>query len=175
MPARSPSRPGRCRRSSCSGPSRAPSSTAVLQALSRQVELKLKDFGVDVQVVEVQPGPVVTRFELQPAPGIKVSRISGLAKDLARALSISSVRIVEVIPGKPVVGLEIPNEDREVVRLRKVEGMSRIEAAEAMGVGLDTIDRQLRLGIRAMADAMLGGSGRIRREERQRNRRTNSQ
>ncbi|MEX0615334.1 MAG: DNA translocase FtsK, partial [Methylophaga sp.] len=85
-------------------------SEEVLQALSRQVELKLKDFGVEVQVVEVQPGPVVTRFELQPAAGIKVSRISGLAKDLARALSVSSVRIVEVNPGKPVVGLEIPNE-----------------------------------------------------------------
>ena len=65
----------------------------VLQALSRQVELKLKDFGVEVEVVEVQPGPVVTRFELQPAPGIKVSRISGLAKDLARAMSLSLIHI----------------------------------------------------------------------------------
>ncbi|MBE9532850.1 MAG: DNA translocase FtsK 4TM domain-containing protein, partial [Proteobacteria bacterium] len=97
-------------------------SEEVLQALSRQVELKLKDFGVTVQVVEVQPGPVVTRFELQPAAGIKVSRISGLAKDLARALSVSSVRVVEVIPGKPVVGLEIPNEQRDMVRLREILG-----------------------------------------------------
>jgi len=78
-------------------------SVEVLQALSRQVELKLKDFGVEVQVTEVQPGPVVTRFELQPAAGVKASRITGLAKDLARSLSVSSVRIVEVIPGKPVV------------------------------------------------------------------------
>lgn len=92
----------------------------VLQGLSRQVEEKLRDFGVEVQVVAAHPGPVITRFELQPAPGVKVSRISGLAKDLARALSVISVRVVEVIPGKPVVGLEIPNENREIVRLSEV-------------------------------------------------------
>src|SRR5690554_6367803 len=80
-------------------------SEEVLQALSRQVELKLKDFGVEVRVVELRPDPVVTRVELQPAPGLKVSRISGLAKDLALALSVSCVRVYEVIPGKPMVGL----------------------------------------------------------------------
>ena len=80
----------------------------------------LDDFGVEVQVVEVHPGPVITRFEVQPAPGVKVSRISGLAKDLARTLSVTSVRVVEIIPGKTVIGLEIPNEERETVLLHSV-------------------------------------------------------
>src|SRR4030095_8466589 len=95
-------------------------SSEALEAMSRLVELKLKDFGVDVEVVAVQPGPVVTRFEMRPAPGVKVSQISGLAKDLARALSAISVRVVEVIPGKSVVGLEIPNETRELVTLGEI-------------------------------------------------------
>jgi S-DNA-T family DNA segregation ATPase FtsK/SpoIIIE len=95
-------------------------SEAALEAMSRTVELKLKDFGVDVQVAAVNPGPVVTRFELQPAPGVKVSQISNLAKDLARGLSAISVRVVEVIPGKSVVGLEIPNEARELVTLGEI-------------------------------------------------------
>jgi len=95
-------------------------SQAKLQDLSRLVEAKLADFGIEAQVTAVQPGPVITRFELHPAPGVKVSRISSLAKDLARALSVISVRIVEVIPGKPVVGLEIPNEQREIVSLSEI-------------------------------------------------------
>jgi DNA segregation ATPase FtsK/SpoIIIE, S-DNA-T family len=95
-------------------------SPEALEAMSRLVEIKLKDFGVDVEVVAVQPGPVVTRFELKPAPGVKVSQISGLSKDLARALSAISVRVVEVIPGKAVVGLEIPNERRELVTLGEI-------------------------------------------------------
>jgi S-DNA-T family DNA segregation ATPase FtsK/SpoIIIE len=95
-------------------------SPEALDAISRLVEIKLKDFGIDVEVVAVQPGPVVTRFELKPAPGVKVSQISALAKDLARALSAISVRVVEVIPGKAVVGLEIPNETRELVTLGEI-------------------------------------------------------
>jgi S-DNA-T family DNA segregation ATPase FtsK/SpoIIIE len=91
-----------------------------LEAMSRLVELKLKDFGVEVEVVAVQPGPVVTRYEMRPAPGVKVSQISGLAKDLARSLSAISVRVVEVIPGKSVMGLEIPNEKREIVTLGEI-------------------------------------------------------
>ena len=91
-----------------------------LEGLSRLVEIKLADFGVTVKVVAVHPGPVITRFELQPAPGVKVSQISGLAKDLARALSAVSVRVVEVIPGKSVVGLEIPNPQRELVCLSEI-------------------------------------------------------
>ncbi|WP_367026786.1 DNA translocase FtsK 4TM domain-containing protein [Methylococcus sp. ANG] len=95
-------------------------SPSVLQQMSELVETILADFGVDVEVVSVHPGPVITRFELQPAAGVKVSRISGLAKDLARALSVTSVRVVEVIPGKSVVGLEIPNREREIVLLHSV-------------------------------------------------------
>jgi DNA segregation ATPase FtsK/SpoIIIE, S-DNA-T family len=95
-------------------------SDEALEAMSRLVELKLRDFGVEAEVVAVQPGPVVTRFELRPAPGVKVSQISNLAKDLARALSAISVRVVEIIPGKSVVGLEIPNEKREIVTLGEI-------------------------------------------------------
>jgi len=91
-----------------------------LEAMSRMLEMKLKDFGIEVEVVSVQPGPVVTRFEIQPAPGVKASRITNLAKDLARSLAVISVRVVEVIPGKSVVGIEIPNEHREIVRLSEV-------------------------------------------------------
>ena len=91
-----------------------------LAALSRQLELKLADFGVEARVVSVLPGPVVTRFEIQPAAGVKVQKISSLAKDLARSMAVISVRIVEVIPGKSVVGIEIPNEQREMVRLKEV-------------------------------------------------------
>jgi DNA segregation ATPase FtsK/SpoIIIE, S-DNA-T family len=95
-------------------------SEETLEGLSRQVETILADFGVTVRVVAVHPGPVVTLFELQLAPGIKVSKITGLAKDIARALSTVSVRVVEVIPGKSVIGLEIPNEQREIVFLSEI-------------------------------------------------------
>lgn len=95
-------------------------SDAALEEMSQLVETILADFGVEVQVTEVHPGPVITRFEIQPAAGVKVSRISGLAKDLARALSVTSVRVVEIIPGKSVIGLEIPNEERETVLLYSV-------------------------------------------------------
>ena len=101
-------------------PQKAGYSSDSLQAMSRLVELKLKDFGIDVEVKSVSPGPVITRFELDPAPGVKVSQISSLAKDLARSLSVVSVRVVEVIPGKSFVGLEIPNENRQIVTLGEI-------------------------------------------------------
>ena len=91
-----------------------------LEAMSRLVEIKLMDFGIEVEVKSVSPGPVITRFELDPAPGVKVSQISNLAKDLARSLSVVSVRVVEVIPGKSFVGLEIPNENRQLVTLGEI-------------------------------------------------------
>jgi S-DNA-T family DNA segregation ATPase FtsK/SpoIIIE len=91
-----------------------------LEAMSRLVELKLRDFGIEVEVKSVSPGPVITRFELDPAPGVKVSQIANLSKDLARSLSVVSVRIVEVIPGKSYVGLEIPNENRQLVTLGEI-------------------------------------------------------
>jgi S-DNA-T family DNA segregation ATPase FtsK/SpoIIIE len=89
-----------------------------LERMSRKVEDVLQDFNVMVEVVDVLPGPVITRFELNLAPGIKVSRVTGLAKDIARGLSVTSVRVVEVIHGKSVIGLEIPNQEREMVSLR---------------------------------------------------------
>jgi S-DNA-T family DNA segregation ATPase FtsK/SpoIIIE len=95
-------------------------STAALEAMSHQLELKLKDFGIEVHVESVHPGPVITRFEILPAPGVKVSQISSLAKDLARSLSVIGVRVVEIIPGKSVMGLEIPNENRELVVLSEI-------------------------------------------------------
>ena len=93
-----------------------------LEAMSRLLEKKLADFNVEVEVVAVHPGPVITRFEIEPAPGIKASQIQGLSRDLARALSTVSVRVVDNIPGKTVIGLEVPNETRETVRL--IEGLS---------------------------------------------------
>jgi S-DNA-T family DNA segregation ATPase FtsK/SpoIIIE len=95
-------------------------SEEALRSLSQRLEHKLDDFGITAEVKAVFPGPVITRFEIDPAPGIKVSRISNLAKDLARSLSVISVRVVEVIPGKSFVGIEIPNEDREMVYLSQV-------------------------------------------------------
>ncbi len=102
------------------GPREQSYSDEALEAMSRLVEIKLRDFGIEVEVVAVLPGPVITRFELRPAPGVKVSQISNLAKDLARALSAISVRVVEIIPGKSVIGLEIPNEKREIVTLGEI-------------------------------------------------------
>lgn len=90
------------------------------EELSQLVEQRLSDFGVEAKVVAVLPGPVITRFELDLAPGVKVSKITGLAKDIARSLSAVSVRVVEVIPGKSVIGLEMPNENRELVTLRDI-------------------------------------------------------
>lgn len=91
-----------------------------LAAVGHLLEIKLKEFGVEVSVDSIHPGPVITRYEIQPAAGVKVSRISNLAKDLARSLAVTSVRVVEVIPGKTTVGIEIPNEDRQIVRFSEV-------------------------------------------------------
>lgn len=111
-----------------------------LEAMSRLLEIKLKEFGVEVTVVDVHPGPVITRFEIELAPGIKVSRISNLAKDLARSLAVLSVRVVEVIPGKTTVGIEIPNEDRQIVRLSEVitsEAYDQQKSAVTLALGQD--------------------------------------
>ncbi|WP_188151387.1 DNA translocase FtsK [Teredinibacter waterburyi] len=102
-----------------------------LEGMSRLLELKLKDFGVVAEVVGVLPGPVVTRFEIQPAAGVKVSKITNLAKDLARSLAVISVRVVEVIQGKSVVGVEIPNEYREMVRLSEVVNSDLYERSKS--------------------------------------------
>ena len=102
------------------GPQETGYSQEKLEEMSRLLEQKLSDFGVKIEVVAVNPGPVITRFEIQPAPGVKASKITNLASDLARSLAMISVRVVEVIPGKSVMGLEVANENRAMVFLGDV-------------------------------------------------------
>ena len=108
-----------------------PISQEELDAIARLLEAKLADFSVQAQVVGVYPGPVVTRFELDLAPGVKVSKISGLSKDIARAMSALSVRVVEVIPGKSYIGLELPNKHRETVFLSEVISSDAFDKAKS--------------------------------------------
>ena len=102
-----------------------------LAAVGHLLEIKLKEFGVEVTVDSIHPGPVITRYEIQPAAGVKVSRIANLAKDLARSLAVTSVRVVEVIPGKTTVGIEIPNEDRQIVRFSEVLSTPEFDDAKS--------------------------------------------
>jgi S-DNA-T family DNA segregation ATPase FtsK/SpoIIIE len=97
-------------------------SAETLEFTSRLIEKKLKDFGVEVRVLAAYPGPVITRYEIEPAIGVKGSQIVNLVKDLARALSVVSIRVVETIPGKSCMGLELPNPHRQVVRLSEILG-----------------------------------------------------
>ncbi len=136
-------------------------SAEALDAISRLVEIKLKDFGIDVEVVAVQPGPVITRFELKPAPGVKVSQISALAKDLARALSAISVRVVEVIPGKSVVGLEIPNESRELVTLGEIlrsRAYDELASPLALALGKDIGGAPVVVDLARMPHLLIAGT-----------------
>ena len=136
-------------------------SDEALEAMSRLVELKLADFGIDVEVVSVQPGPVVTRFELKPAPGVKVSQISNLAKDLARSLSTVSVRVVEVIPGKPYVGLEIPNEVRELVTLGEIiksRVYERLKSPLTLALGKDIGGQPMVADLAKMPHLLIAGT-----------------
>lgn len=142
-------------------PSGRQMSDAALEAMSRQVEMKLRDFGVEVEVESVHPGPVITRFELRPAPGIKVSQITNLSKDLARALSVISVRVVEVIPGKSTVGLEIPNEHRETVRLSEIlKSREYDEAASplALALGKEIDGRPVVVDLARMPHLLVAGT-----------------
>lgn len=132
-----------------------------LEAMSRLLELKLKDFGIVVEVTEVLPGPVVTRFEIQPAPGIKVSRITNLAKDLARSLAVISVRVVEVIEGKSVVGIEIPNQEREIVRLSEVVSSAAYDKARSpltMALGHDISGQPMVADLAKMPHLLVAGT-----------------
>ncbi|MEI6542267.1 MAG: DNA translocase FtsK 4TM domain-containing protein [Methylococcales bacterium] len=136
-------------------------SQADLEEMSRLVEDILADFNVSVVVVDFHPGPVITRFELQPAAGVKVSRICGLSKDLARALSVTSVRIVEIIPGKSVVGLEIPNREREMVTLRELLVSAPFENAKSLltlAMGKDIAGVPLVADLGKMPHALVAGT-----------------
>lgn len=132
-----------------------------LERLSRNVELRLQDFGIEVQVVAVHPGPVVTRFEMELAAGVKVSRITTLAKDLARSLSAVSVRIVEVIPGKSVVGLELPNKQREIVHLSEVLASQQYEQARSplsLALGKDIAGHPVVVDLAKMPHLLVAGT-----------------
>jgi DNA segregation ATPase FtsK/SpoIIIE, S-DNA-T family len=136
-------------------------SAEALEALSRLVEMKLKDFGIEAEVVAVQPGPVVTRFELRPAPGVKASQITSLAKDLARALSVLSVRVVEVIPGKNVMGLEIANEKREVVTLGEIvrsKAYDEVHSPLALALGKDIGGQPMVADLTRMPHLLIAGT-----------------
>lgn len=138
-------------------------STEALEGLSRLLEIKLKEFNVDAEVVAVQPGPVITRFEIQPAPGVKVARISNIAKDLARSLAMPSVRVVEVIPGKSVVGIEVPRdkEDREMVRLSEILSSQVYEGKESpltMALGKDIAGKPIVADLARMPHLLVAGT-----------------
>lgn len=136
-------------------------STEQLEDMSCNVEMRLRDFGIDAQVVAVHPGPVVTRFELQLAAGTKVSRITSLAKDLARSLSVVSVRVVEVIPGKSVIGLELPNENRSVVRLREILSSQQYENARSpltIALGKDISGHPVIVDLAKMPHLLVAGT-----------------
>lgn len=136
-------------------------SQETLEAMSRLVELKLRDFGIEVEVVAVLPGPVITRFEMMPAPGVKASRITSLSKDLARSLSTVSVRVVEVIPGKAVIGLEIPNERREVVSLSEVLKAREYENSESpltLALGKDIAGKPIVVDLAKMPHLLVAGT-----------------
>ena len=136
-------------------------STEALQALSGQVERKLADFGVSAEVTAVHPGPVVTLFELQLAPGTKASKVTNLSKDLARALSVVSVRVVEVIPGKTVIGLEIPNEYREMVHLSETlrsEPYDRSRSPLTLALGKDIVGEPVVADLAKMPHALIAGT-----------------
>ena len=132
-----------------------------LSAMSKLLELKLKDFGIDIGVIAVNPGPVITRFEVQPAPGVKVSRISNLVKDLARSLAVISVRVVEVIPGKTVIGIEIPNEKREIIQLSQVLSSTEFDragSALSMALGHDIIGSPVIVDLARMPHLLVAGT-----------------
>ncbi len=132
-----------------------------LEEISRQVEDVLQDYGIAVEVEAVHPGPVITRFELRLAAGVKVSRISSLAKDLARGLSVTSVRIVEVIEGKSVIGLEIPNQEREMVSLRDLLVSDEFERAKSklsIAMGKDISGTPVVADLGKMPHALVAGT-----------------
>ncbi len=136
-------------------------SDEALEAMSRLLELKLKDFGVSVEVVAVHPGPVITRFELNPAPGVKGAQINNLAKDLARSMSVVSVRVVDVIPGKPVIGIEIPNEHRELVTLGEILNSKEYEALKSnmvLALGKDISGKPVVTDLGKMPHLLVAGT-----------------
>lgn len=132
-----------------------------LETLSRDVEQHLLDFGIQADVVAVHPGPVITRFELQLAAGIKVSKLTALAKDLARSLSVTSVRVVEIIPGKTVVGIELPNQNRAMVSLSDVLSADVYQQAHSpltLALGVDIAGHPMVVDLAKMPHLLVAGT-----------------
>ena len=136
-------------------------SEETLETISRQIEFKLKDFRIDAQVVGAYPGPVITRFEVQPAPGVKVSQISSLDKDIARGLSVKSVRVVDVIPGKSVIGLETPNTTRQMIFLSELLRSKEYDKAASpltLALGKDIAGRPIVADLARMPHLLVAGT-----------------
>ena len=135
--------------------------TESLEMTSRLIEKKLKDFGVEVRVVAASPGPVVTRYEIEPATGVKGSAIVGLARDLARSLSLVSIRVVEVVPGKNCMALELPNARRQTIRLSEILGSEAYNSSASMltmGLGKDIIGHPVVADLAKMPHCLVAGT-----------------
>ena len=132
-----------------------------LDEVADRLEIKLQEFGVEAKVVSVIPGPVVTRFEIQPAPGTKASKITNIAQDIARSLAVMSVRVVEVIPGKSVVGIEIPNTNRKMVRLTEIlssETFHNSTSPLSMALGHDIAGKPIVVDLAKMPHLLVAGT-----------------
>ena len=143
-------------------PGRLESVTAdSLEMTSRLIEKKLKDFGVDVRVVAASPGPVITRYEIEPAVGVKGSQVVNLAKDLARSLSLVSIRVVETIPGKNFMALELPNAKRQTIRLSEILGSAVYNDAHSqltLGLGKDIVGNPVVADLAKMPHLLVAGT-----------------
>ncbi|MFL6663887.1 MAG: DNA translocase FtsK 4TM domain-containing protein, partial [Rhizobacter sp.] len=132
-----------------------------LEMTSRLIEKKLKDFGVEVRVVAASPGPVITRYEIEPATGVKGAQIVNLAKDLARSLSLVSIRVVETIPGKTTMALELPNAKRQMIRLSEILGSQVYNDAASqltMGLGKDIVGNPIVADLAKMPHCLVAGT-----------------
>ena len=132
-----------------------------LDEVADRLEIKLQEFGVEAKVVSVIPGPVVTRFEIQPAPGTKASKITNIAQDIARSLAVTSVRVVEVIPGKSVVGIEIPNSNRKMVQLTEIlssETFRNSSSPLSMALGHDIAGKPVVVDLAKMPHLLVAGT-----------------
>jgi DNA segregation ATPase FtsK/SpoIIIE, S-DNA-T family len=136
-------------------------SSDTLEMTSRLIEKKLRDFGVEVRVVAASPGPVITRYEIEPATGVKGSQVVGLAKDLARSLSLVSIRVVEIIPGKTTMALELPNAKRQTIKLSEILGSQVYNDAQSlltMGLGKDIIGAPVVADLGKMPHCLVAGT-----------------
>ena len=136
-------------------------SEAELNELALLLETKLEEFGIEASVETVLPGPVVTRFEIQPAPGTKASKITNIAQDIARSLSVSSVRVVEVIEGKSVVGIEIPNTNRKMVRLTEILSSNAFKTSTSnltLALGHDIAGKPVVVDLAKMPHLLVAGT-----------------